>query len=89
MPTDYYTYDQARKHKRHHQGVWAQAIWVDDAGEMELAVIHWMGGGYKVVGRYKSDQGPEARDHVERCSASGYCPTTPADKDGFLKVAYL
>lgn len=86
MPADYYTFEQAHKHKRHHQNVWAKAIWVDDAGELELAVIHWMGGGYKVVGRYRADAAQEAKEHTDRCSASGYCPTTQADNEGFRKI---
>jgi hypothetical protein len=83
MPAEYFTFDEANKHKRHWQGVWAKVIWVDDAGENELAVIHWMGGGYKVVGRYRSDASELAKQHAERCSANGYCPTTPADSEGF------
>ena len=83
MSVSYYTYDEALRHKRHWQGVWAKVIWVDDAGEDELAVIHWMGGGYKVVGRYRSNAADEARQHAEKCSKSGYCPTTQEDSVGF------
>lgn len=81
MPAAYYTYDEANKHKRLWSGVWAKVIWVDDAEQYDLAVIHWMGGGYKVVGRYTSDEENMelATQHAERCSQSGYCPTTPAD----------
>lgn len=56
------------------------------AEEYELAVIHWMGGGYKVVGRYRADAAWEAREHADRCSANGYCPTSQTDNDGFLKA---
>ena len=80
-PAAYYTYDEANKHKRLWQSVWAKVIWVDDAGSDDLAVIHWMGGGYKVVGRYNSDDAEQAKQHAARCSAYGYCPTTAADSD--------
>ena len=86
MPAAYYTYDEANKHKRLWNGVWSKVIWVDATDGIDLAVIHWMGGGYKVVGRYRSQErdGIEhAKAHAERCSQSGYCPTTPADSDGF------
>ncbi len=83
MPAAYYTYDEAKKHKRLWQGVWSKVIWVDDAEQYDLAVIHWMGGGYKVVGRYRSEDEELARQHAEQCSEYGYCPTTPADSDGY------
>jgi hypothetical protein len=85
MAEAYYTYDEARRHKYAWSGVWASAIWVDDAGDQKLAVIHWMGGGYKVVGRYSADEVEQAKGHAERCSKSGYCPTTPDDSGGFSK----
>ena len=83
MPAAYYTYDEANKHKKLWSDVWAKAIWVDDAGLDEIAVIHWMGGGYKVVGRYRDGDADKAKQHADRCSKSGYCPTTPADSGGF------
>jgi hypothetical protein len=51
-----------------------------------LAVIHWMGGGYKVVGRYLRDEDKRAVAHAERCSADGYCPTNADDGDGYRKA---
>lgn len=80
-PSAYYTYDEAQKHKALWSSVWAKVIWVDDADPHDLAVIHWMGGGYKVVGRYTSGEEDMelARQHGARCSSSGYCPTTPED----------
>lgn len=86
MPADYYSYEAANKHKRLWNGVWAKVIWVDDAGANVLAVIHWMGGGYKVVGRYLRDEDARAIKHAEGCSASGYCPTTTDDGDGYRQV---
>ena len=83
MAAAYYTYDEAQKHKRLWQGVWAKVIWVDDAEQFDLAVIHWMGGGYKVVGRYTSEDMALAKDHAERCSKFGYCPTTSEDSVRF------
>lgn len=86
MPVAYYSFDKANKHKRLWQGVWAKVIWVDDAGANVLAVIHWMGGGYKVVGRYLRDEDKRAIAHAEKCSASGYCQTTPDDNAGFIQA---
>lgn len=83
MPAAYYSFDAANKHKRLWQGVWAKVIWVEDAGANVLAVIHWMGGGYKVVGRYQSDEADLAVSQAEMCSRSGYCPTTTEDSGGF------
>ena len=84
MPQNWYDYDEARKHKTAWRGVWASVIWVDDAGENELAVIHWMGGTHKVVGRYKADAREAAIAHAERCSKSGYCPSAPGDNAEYL-----
>ncbi len=86
MPAAYYSFDMANKHKRLWNGVWAKAIWVDDAGANVIAVIHWMGGGYKVVGRYLRDEDQRAIRHAEQCSAQGYCPTDPEDGDGYRKA---
>lgn len=86
MPAAYYSYDAANKHKRLWQNAWAKVIWVDDAGANVLAVIHWMGGGYKVVGRYLRDEAARAVQHAEKCSASGYCPTNAADNGGFIEA---
>ena len=86
MPAAYYSFDEANKHKRLWQGVWAKVIWVDDAGANVLAVIHWMGGGYKVVGRYLRDESDRAVQHAEKCSASGYCPTKVSDNRGFIEA---
>jgi len=75
MPQDFYSYDGADKHKRLWSGVWSKAIWVDDAGANDIAVIHWMGGAYKVVGRYQSSENgiEQAKKHAASCSAAGYC----------------
>lgn len=86
MPAAYYSYDEAKKHKRLWNGVWSKVIWVDDAGANVLAVIHWMGGGYKVVGRYLRDEDTRAIRHAEQCSANGYCPTDADDGDGYRKA---
>lgn len=83
----WYDYHDARKHKSLWRGVWASVIWVDDAGSDDLAVIHWMGGTHKVVGRYSSeDTGgiDRAKAHAERCSAAGYCPSEPGDNESYL-----
>lgn len=86
MPAEYYSFDHANRHKRLWNGVWAKVIWVDDAGASVLAVIHWMGGGYKVVGRYLRDEDQRAIKHAEQCSAQGYCPTNSDDGDGYRKA---
>lgn len=86
MPAAFYDYDEANKHKKLWVRVWAAAIWVDDAGENDIAVIHWMGGAYKVVGRYNShdaDGIENAKQHVDRCSDAGYCRSTPADSEAY------
>jgi hypothetical protein len=87
----YYEFDEARKHKMISQSVWARAIWVDDAGDLDIAVLHWMGGAYKVVGRYchqESDAIERAKAHVEHCSKFGYCPTTQDDNEAYLAELY-
>jgi hypothetical protein len=79
----YFSFDGARKHKAVFCGPFSRVIWVEDAGEYELAVLHWMGGGYKVIERYKSDQIAEAKAHGERCQ-SCYCQSEPGDNEAFL-----
>lgn len=84
MPQAFYDYDEAQKHKRLWSGPWSKVIWVDDAGDKTLAVIHWMGGTYKVVGRYTSWEIEAARAQAEGCSKKGYCPSAPGDNDAYL-----
>lgn len=69
------SFEDATTHKRVWSGPWSKAIWVEDAGGLDLAVIHWMGGAYKVVGRYRSasDNGIElARQHAMRLTRPLY-----------------
>lgn len=84
MPQEFYDFDEARKHKTLCHSVWSRVIWVDDAGDDKLAVLHWMGGTYKVVGRYTADNAADAKAQSERCSAYGYCPSEPGDNDAYL-----
>lgn len=85
MPAkQFYSYDGARKHKSVSTGPFSRVIWVEDAGHEKLAVLHWMGGGYKVVGRYKADGIDAARAHGVRCQ-SCYCPSLPGDNEQFLR----